>query len=83
MSAIPFGQILREVRKRAGIRQAELADIIEVSQPYISFLETGKRYPNIYDVEDMAAYLGASPQETRAMCESLVSAGYFVKVEPS
>lgn len=35
----------REVRKRAGLTQAEIADAIGVSQPTIGLWETGKRVP--------------------------------------
>jgi len=41
------GAVLREFRQEAGLSQDELADRMDVSTPYISMLESGKRYPSI------------------------------------
>lgn len=39
----PFGEALRELRRQHGMNQAELAEKLGVSAPYLSALERGKR----------------------------------------
>lgn len=41
------GVAIREFRQQAGLSQDELADRMDMSTPYISMLESGKRYPSI------------------------------------
>lgn len=41
-----FGQKLRELRKKRHITMKQLADQLEVSESYISRLETGERHPD-------------------------------------
>jgi transcriptional regulator with XRE-family HTH domain len=57
-----FGARLRNLRERAGLTQAELADGISASS-YISLLEAGKRKPKADLVSKMAARLGVSADE--------------------
>jgi transcriptional regulator with XRE-family HTH domain len=39
----PFGERMRQLRKRKGVSQKEMADAIGVSAAYLSALEHGKR----------------------------------------
>ena len=44
---VGVGVAIREFRQQAGLSQDELADRMDMSTPYISMLESGKRYPSI------------------------------------
>lgn len=52
-----FGKRLATIRKRKGITQEKLADIIEVHRTYIGFIEQGKRNPSIGNVHKIAKAL--------------------------
>ncbi len=45
--ALPFGTLLRQLRKRAGMTQRDLAAALGYSDSLISSLETGQRQPDI------------------------------------
>ncbi len=46
-SAIPFGDLLKQLRKRAGLTQRELAAAVGYSLPFISNLELNQRLPDV------------------------------------
>lgn len=52
---------LRELRKKAGLTQAELADLTGVSQPAISQLENDTRPLDLDDMRALARHLGCRP----------------------
>jgi transcriptional regulator with XRE-family HTH domain len=54
-----FGERLRQLRREAGLSQAELAGD-DLSASYISLLESGKRAPSGEVVQQLAARLGCS-----------------------
>lgn len=41
------GSAIRHFRQEKGLSQEALADRLDTSPPYISMLESGKRYPSI------------------------------------
>ena len=55
------GVTIRTFRQDAGFSQDDLADRMDVSTPYISMLESGKRYPSIEMLVRIAIALGVSP----------------------
>ena len=57
-----FGKRLRELRERAGLTQADLAEGIAASS-YISLLEAGKRRPKLDLVVKLSNRLGVSSEE--------------------
>ncbi|WP_405956565.1 helix-turn-helix domain-containing protein [Streptomyces phaeochromogenes] len=59
-----FGRRLRELRRRAGMSQAELAGP-DLSASYVSLLESGKRVPGPEVVAGLAERLGVTPQSLR------------------
>ncbi len=40
-----IAQILQNARKKKGLKQAQLAEIIGISEKHLSKIETGKNYP--------------------------------------
>lgn len=55
------GIAIREFRQLAGLSQDDLADRMDVSTPYISMLESGKRYPSIEMLIRIARALNILP----------------------
>ncbi len=54
---------LEEIRKSKGIRQEELASILEVSRQTIGSLENGRYNPSITLAFKIARYFGMSIEE--------------------
>ncbi|MDY0300797.1 MAG: helix-turn-helix transcriptional regulator [Trichlorobacter sp.] len=42
-----FGARLRELRKRSGLTQEQLADVLGIEQKHVSLMEHGKSYPSL------------------------------------
>lgn len=55
------GVAIRVFRQEAGLSQDELADRMDLSTPYISMLESGKRYPSIEMLIRIAIALEVRP----------------------
>lgn len=54
---------LQELRKAAGLTQEELAGKLYVSRTAISKWESGRGYPNIDSLKDLAAFFGVTVDE--------------------
>lgn len=55
-----LGQRLRELRKRKGIKQEKLAELISVEPATISNIENGKNYPSMINLENILNVLEIS-----------------------
>ena len=55
-----LGKRLRELRKRKGINQETLAELINVDPTTISNIENGKNYPSMLNLENLLNVLGFS-----------------------
>ena len=55
-----LGKRLRELRKRKGINQEKLAELIDVDPTTISNIENGKNYPSMINLENLLDVLGCS-----------------------
>ncbi len=51
------GKTLKELRKKSGIKQNELAEKIGISEKHLSKIETGKNYPSLDNFLKMAEIL--------------------------
>lgn len=60
-----FGENVRTLREKAGYTQAELANLLGVSQPVYCQYETGAKAPTVYTAVKLARRLGTT-------CEKLV-----------
>ena len=70
--AIAFGQVLRTLRKEAGLSQEELAFAAEVERNFVSLIERGVNQPTIRIVFKLAFALGIAPSAMLAMVEELL-----------
>ena len=55
-----LGKRLRELRKRKGINQEKLAELINVDPTTISNIENGKNYPSLINLENLLEVLDSS-----------------------
>ena len=55
--------MLREIRKKRGLTQKELAEKVKVTQAYISMLENRKAFPSMKLLKRLARVLEVSPEE--------------------
>lgn len=55
-----LGKRLRELRKRKGINQEKLAELINVEPATISNIENGKNYPSMINLENIMNILGVT-----------------------
>ena len=65
MIAISLGQRIREVREKAGLSLRKLADQIDISSPFLSDIELGRRLPSEEILVKLAAALDVSPDELK------------------
>ncbi|KXA43087.1 MULTISPECIES: helix-turn-helix domain-containing protein [Staphylococcus] len=55
-----FGQNIKQIRKQRNLTQKQLADQIEISQSYLSDIESGRKNLSIKTVKKLADSLGLS-----------------------
>jgi transcriptional regulator with XRE-family HTH domain len=59
--AAAFGEVLRDLRRKAGLSQEALAGAADVDRTYVSLLERGQRQPTLETLFRLAGALDASP----------------------
>jgi transcriptional regulator with XRE-family HTH domain len=57
---MPFGDVLKELREKAGLSQVELAEKAGTSQRAISFWEQNKREPALSNIQKLCDALGVT-----------------------
>ena len=68
MNPYVTGSMIKELREKNRLTQAELAQRLSVSDKTISKWETAKGYPDISLLEPLAAALGVSISELLSGC---------------
>lgn len=58
-----LGDKVKHYRKKRGLIQAELADIVDVSSGYIGSIEQGLRQPSLKTLSRLAKALKVSPKD--------------------
>ncbi len=58
---VRFGVLLRELREKKGLTQANLGTDANLDRTYISLLERGLRQPSLNTIFDLAKALNISP----------------------
>jgi len=67
-----FGEVLREVRKKRGLSQEELAFKSGYHPTYIGQLERGRKSPSLRAIMSLSAALNTSSSELLSRVESLL-----------
>ena len=66
-----FNEKLQELRKNKGLTQEELAEALYVSRPAISKWESGRGYPSIDSLKEIAKYFSVTIDELLSSDEVL------------
>lgn len=61
--AAEFGHVLREARRRKGLRQGEVAEALHLSIPVYGRMERGKLLPSVTVLRELCIVLEASSEE--------------------
>jgi transcriptional regulator with XRE-family HTH domain len=58
-----FGEKLRTLRKRRGLTQEQISQMLEVSRPYVAKLERGEKMPNAPMIIKIADIFGVTADQ--------------------
>ena len=58
-----LGLRIKELRKRKGLSQEKLAELVGLEPPSICYIEVGRNYPSLQNLEKIAETLGVSFSE--------------------
>jgi len=68
-SAVAFGSVVREARKKLGLSQEQLADASELHRNAIGLVERGERSPSVDTVLAIAKGLRMRPSDLMILLE--------------
>lgn len=60
---ILFGRKIKEYRKKLGLTQAQLSELVNVDDKHISCIESGKNFPSPELIERFSDALGIEPKD--------------------
>ena len=69
-----FNEKLQELRKKKGLTQEELAELLYVSRTAISKWESGRGYPNIESLKEISRFFSVTIDELLSSDEILIIA---------
>ena len=72
-AATAFGNVLRRLRKNAGLTQEELGLEADLQRSYVSILELGQQQPSLGTILKLAKALKLSAQEIVGLVEREIS----------
>lgn len=82
-SMSPFSRYLVDLRRRLGVRQGELADLLGYDQSYLSALEIGQKGPPTPEfVERLAKTLELSEEEQRVLLATAEASERKLTISP-
>lgn len=70
--AVAFGQVLRTLRKEAGLSQEQLAFEAEIERNFVSLIERGINQPTIRIIFKLASALNCSPSTMLSLVEEVM-----------
>jgi transcriptional regulator with XRE-family HTH domain len=71
--AVVFGQVLRTLRKEAGLSQEQLGFSADVERNFVSLIELGNNQPTIRVIFKLAAALGTTPSHMLLLVEDALT----------
>lgn len=72
--SVAFGQVLRHLRKEAGLSQEQLALEAEVERNFVSLIERGVNQPTVRVIFKLAAALQTTPSKMFIEVEKVLDA---------
>lgn len=81
MDYIAFGRELRKLRQQRGLTQEKLAELVDLSVPYISHLERGTKKPSLEVLTRLAESLGVTVDRLLAGNQVTDKAAYYPEVQ--
>ena len=66
MPQLLFGQFVRQLREKAGLSLRELARSLDISPPFLSDIELGRRHPSEDTLERLSKFLKVPVQELKS-----------------
>jgi transcriptional regulator with XRE-family HTH domain len=57
-----IGEIIRLIRSKKGLSQKDMADKFDISQNYLSLIESEKKMPSLHIIENIASKLNVSKE---------------------
>lgn len=70
-----FSVILREIRAEKGLSQDQVAERLDIARSYISYMESGQRYPSLEMFIAVAQALGVRPGEMMDRIAARIDSG--------
>ncbi|WP_374580356.1 helix-turn-helix domain-containing protein [Pseudoduganella sp.] len=67
---VSFGRVLRQLRKKAGLTQEQLALAAGIERNYVSLIERGINQPALKVIFKLAEALGIRPSEMLLLVEA-------------
>lgn len=64
-----FGEVIRELRKKTGRSQRDIAFASGLDRSFISLLETGRQQPSLITIFRLAGALGQFPSQLISLIE--------------
>lgn len=58
-----LGERIKELRKKIGLKQSELAELVDIDSKHMSKIECGRCYPSFDLFDKITNKLGVSPSE--------------------
>lgn len=74
LNYVRMGRIIKEIMRSRGLSQADLAESVDLSVPYISHIETGRSKASLETVVNIANILNVTVD--RLLCGNLECADY-------
>lgn len=65
MMQVPLGEFIRQLREKADLSLRELARKLDISPPFLSDIELGRRYPSEETLESLSTHLHVSVAELK------------------
>lgn len=81
MDYIVFGRELRKLRRQRGLTQERLAELAELSTPYVSHLERGSKKPSMAVLVRLADCLGVTVDRLLSGNQAADKAAFYPEVQ--
>lgn len=81
MDYIMLGKQIREFRRKRGITQEKLAELADLSTPYISHLERGTKRPSLAVLTRLAECLGVTVDQILSGNQASDKAAFYPEVQ--